>query len=67
MVTRQQLDNDPDFYTKDRNSYYYGNWDYEYYVLTQELYSINDGFGEPEFLGKITDFTELKKVLEIMP
>ena len=67
MITREQLNKDPDFSTKDGKNYIYGNWDYEFRISTQELYDINDGFGDPEFVCKVTDFGELKKLLEIKP
>jgi hypothetical protein len=67
MITKKQLDSDPGFYTKDRRTYFYGNWDYEFDVVSQELYDINDGFGEPQFVCKVTDFDELKRILETNP
>ena len=67
MISKKKLNSDPDFFTKDGNSYFYGNWDYELHVASQELYDINDGFGDPQFVCKVTDFDELKRILETNP
>jgi hypothetical protein len=67
MITKKQLEEDPDFSANNGINYIYGNWDYEFRVKTQELYDINDGFGEPQFVCKVTDFDELKRILETNP
>jgi hypothetical protein len=40
-------------------------WEYGFNIKTQELWYLNDGFDEPEFIVKETDFEKLKKILEI--
>lgn len=67
MITKKQLDEDPDFGTNNGINYVYGNWDYEFRVKTQELYDINDGYGDPEFICKVTSIEELKRILETHP
>lgn len=66
MITKEQLIS-IDGLTQDNISYYFGGWEYEYNIKSQELWFINDGFGEPEFLCQITDFDKLKELLDILP
>jgi len=44
-----------------------GEWEYEFNIKTQELWHINDGIGEPEFICKVTNFEKLKEFLEMNP
>ncbi len=67
MITKEQL-NSIDYVSNDSTSYVIpGSWEYEFNIKTQELWSINDGLGEPEFLCRVTDFEKLKELLEILP
>lgn len=65
MISKEQL-NSICFYSEDNTSYYGGNWDFEFNIKTQELYTINDGFGEPEHVCKCVDFKHLKEVLYLL-
>lgn len=66
MITKEQL-NSIDYVSNDETLYTIpGDWDYEFNIKTQELWSINDGIGEPEFLCKVTDFEKLKDLLNII-
>lgn len=67
MITKEQL-NSIDYTSKDGTLYHlFGDWEYEYNIKTQELWAINDGYGEPEFLCKVIDFEKLKELLELNP
>jgi hypothetical protein len=48
----------------DHVTFCFGCFDYEFRIPTQELYFTNDGFGEPELLGRYTDIEELLLALE---
>jgi hypothetical protein len=67
MVTKKQLNSIgyfPD--SEDKNMYIiFGSWEYGFDISRQELWCLNDGVGEPEFEGKITDFKVLKDFLEL--
>jgi hypothetical protein len=65
MITKDQL-NSISFFSDDNTSYYGGNWDFEFNIKTQDLYTINDGFGEPELVCKCTNFKHLKEVLYLL-
>ena len=43
------------------------HFEYEFNIKSQELWNINDGWGEPTFLCKITDFEKLKEILALKP
>ena len=43
----------------------HGSWEYGFCISKQELWFLNDGFGEPQFECKITDFQLLKDFLEL--
>ncbi len=67
MITKEQL-NSIDYLSNDNTHYVIpGNWEYEFNIKKQELWCINDGFGEPEFLCRVTDFEKLKELLDILP
>jgi hypothetical protein len=67
MITKEQL-NSIDYVSNDNMSYVIpGSWEYEFNIKTQQLWSINDGFGEPELLCRVTDFEKLKELLDILP
>jgi hypothetical protein len=67
MITREQMmsigytvnKQEPDLYVV------YGSWEYGFNIKTQELWHLNDGYGDPEFLVKITNFEKLKNLLEL--
>lgn len=40
-----------------------GNWEYMFNVVTQELWDINDGVGEPTLLTRIDNLDHLKSVM----
>ena len=66
MITKEQL-NSIDYVSHKGTLFTIpGNWEYEYNIKTQELWSINDGFGEPEFLCRVTDFEKLKELLNVL-
>lgn len=48
--------------------FHYDTWildyDYEFNQKTNELFSINDGYGDVEFIVKIDDFNHLKTIVE---
>jgi hypothetical protein len=64
MITKEQLES-LGFVTEDGGLTYTDapDWDFEFNIKTQELWNINDGFGEPEFLCKITDFNKLENII----
>jgi hypothetical protein len=67
MITKDEL-NSIGYVSNDNSSYVVpGEWEYEFNIKTQELWHINDGFGDPEFLCKVTDFEKLKDLLNILP
>lgn len=37
----------------------FGSFEYEYILSEQALYCINDGFGEPQFIGRFTEIDQL--------
>jgi len=60
MITAEDLEQydwfpDPD----NKTVWFYDSWEYEFRLSTQELYYINDGIGEPEFIAKITSMDKL--------
>ena len=66
MVSHEQL-TEFNLNTKDRISYFdTPDWDIEYNIKTQELWSINDGYGEPELIGRYTNIQELKQAIELL-
>ncbi len=68
MITREQLATIDYTYSRDGARFSIaGEWEYEFNVKTQELWNINDGFGEPEFICKVTDFEKLKDLLDVLP
>jgi hypothetical protein len=42
-----------------KNIWYYDSWEYEFRIVSQELYYINDGYGEPQLINKITNMEDL--------
>lgn len=62
MINREQL-NSIEYYSKDGTLYTDASFDYEFNVKTQELWDINDGFGDPEFVCRITDFEKFKEII----
>lgn len=66
MVTKEQL-NSIDYTSKDETEYMkYGVWEYLFNIKTQELWSLNDGLNEPEFLCRVTSFEKLKDLINII-
>ncbi len=65
MITKENL-NSIDFTSIDHTLYYDEGWDYEFNIKNQELWYVNDGFGDPEFICKITHFDELKEMLKLL-
>jgi len=64
MISKEQLES-IGFSTEDNTLYYDApNWDFEYNIKTQELFSFNDGYGEPEFLCRVTDINQLEIILD---
>jgi len=66
MIKREDLKSID--YNLDTNSGLYvrwGSWEYGFDLVSQELFYLNDGVGEREFLVKITDFEKLKDLLEL--
>lgn len=67
MITKEQL-NSIEYRSQDGTSYYIpGDWEYEFNIKTQELWSINDGYGDSVFLCKVTNFEKLKELLDVLP
>lgn len=62
MINKEQL-NSINFYSKDQTLYIDNNFDYEFNIKTQELWDINDGYGEPEFICRITNFEKFKELI----
>lgn len=50
--------------TGNRTIWYYDSWEYEFRINTQEMYYINDGMGEPQFIAKIESIENLIDVYE---
>lgn len=68
MITKEQLATIDYTYSEDGYKFSVaGEWEYQFNVKTQELWNINDGVGEPEFICKITDFEKLKDLLDNLP
>lgn len=66
VITKEQL-NSIDYVSKDETEYVIpGDWDYLFNIKTQELWFINDGVDDPEFLCRVTDFEKLKELLNII-
>lgn len=67
MITHKQLisiDYTPD--KKDTKLYcMFGSWEYGFDIVRQELIFLNDGVGEPVVLCRVTDFKELKELLDL--
>lgn len=65
MITKKQIES-LGFTTTNGSDYYDAfNWEYMFNVHSQELYSINDGHGEPQLLCKCIDLDHLKEVIEL--
>lgn len=63
MITAEQLEGFDWVSEKgNRTIWFYGNWEYEFRVNSQELYNINDGVGEPQLIAKVTSIDELVKL-----
>lgn len=43
------------------------DFEYEFNIRTQELWSINDGFGEPTFLCRVTKIEKLQELIDLNP
>lgn len=66
MITKDQL-NSIEYFSNDGTEYVLAPvWDYLFNIKTQELFCINDGFGEPEFLCRVNDFEKLKELLNLL-
>ena len=65
MITKENL-NSIGFVSVDSTLYCDDGWEHEFNIKNQELWYINDGYGEPEFLCRITKFDGLKELLEIL-
>lgn len=46
-----------------RVEFVHSNWEYVFNIITQELWDINDGVGEPELLTRIDNLDHLKMVM----
>ena len=67
MITKEEL-NSIDYVSEDGTEYVCpGDWEYMFNIKTQELWNINDGFGEPEILCRVTNIDKLKDLLQILP
>ena len=65
MVTKKQIKS-LGFTTTNGNEYCDApNWEYMFNIATQELYSINDGYGEPDLICRCRDLEHLKEVIEL--
>jgi len=63
MINKEQL-NSINFISDD-GTYYYdkGTFDYQYNIKNQELWYYNDGYGDEEFMCRVTDIEELKNLI----
>lgn len=66
MITPAQIRDNFSCISKDNSEFFFGSWEYEFRINGQTLWCINDGFGEPEFIGKFTDIDELKNAFELL-
>lgn len=66
MITKEQLES-IDFGEMNSGAFCSPGFQYEFNIKTQELWDINDGVGEPEFLCRVTKFDELVELLETLP
>lgn len=64
MITKEHL-KEIDFFSNDETEYFGDNWQYMFNIKSQQLWNFNDGFGEPDFLCKVTDFEKLKELLNL--
>lgn len=66
MITKEQL-NSIDYVSNDGTEYVLPcDLEHLFNIKTQELFCINDGFGEPEFLCRVNDFEKLKELLNLL-
>lgn len=64
MISKEQLES-IGFSTEDNTLYYDApNWDFEYNIKTQELFSFNELDGETEFLCRVTDINKLEELID---
>ena len=49
-----------------KGSVIFDNFEYEFVISEQILYFINDGFSEPEMIGRYTKIEDLFKALEYL-
>lgn len=67
MITKEQLasidyhpsNSDPTMYVR------WGSWEYGYDIIKQELWYLNDGYGDPEYVGTTKNFETLKEILDM--
>ena len=64
MITKEQLNTVAT--TQDDINFFFGGWDFQYNLKTNELWNINDGYGKPEFLCVVTDFEQLTELIELL-
>lgn len=67
MITQSQLNSIGYFICGNQYEFFNGSFDYLFNIRTQDLWSINDGVGEPEFVCKCVDIKELIKLLKLNP
>jgi hypothetical protein len=65
MITAKQL-RERGIGSWDGIEFIFKDCEYSFDTIKQELYFINDGFGEPEFIAKVTDIDELFSMLELL-
>jgi hypothetical protein len=65
MIIHNQLI-DIGLLTNDKITYIDEYYDFEFNIKTQELWYINDGFGEPEFIARYTRIGDLENAIDLL-
>jgi len=52
--------------TYDGIEFIFKDGDYSFNIFTQELWFINDGYGEPDLVAKVTNINELMNIIELL-
>jgi hypothetical protein len=67
MILKEELETVGFHLIDSHYEYVHNSWEYMFNIKTQQLFAINDGYGDPELLCIITNFEELKKLLINLP
>jgi hypothetical protein len=65
MITHHQLI-DIGLLINDKITYIDEYYDFEFNIKTQELWYINDGFGDPEFIARYIRIGDLENTIDLL-